>query len=192
VKVSIALLLTLLVLAGCSVASAPMSPSASAPGSLDGRTFVSTMVTGHDLVPKTTVRLSFKDGRLGANAGCNQIGGAYTIATDRLTLDSMMSTEMGCDPALMAQDGWLSTFLTGASVAIAGNTLTLVNVGVTMNLTDRRVADSDRSLVGTHWVVDGIVAGDASQACPLASRHRSPSSRTRSPCSRAATRVAAR
>jgi heat shock protein HslJ len=164
VKHSIALLVAGLALTACSAAGSSASPSPAA--SLEGRTFLSTSVTGRDLVPGTTVRLAFKDGRLGVNAGCNQIGGAYTVKGGRLQLGSMMSTEMGCDQVLMAQDGWVSSFLAGATVALAGDSLTLANGGVTMNLTDRRVADPDRPLVGTRWVVDGIIAGQATSSVP--------------------------
>ena len=162
---SIALVVAGLALAGCSAVGSPASPSAAA--SLEGRTFISTSVTGRDLVPGTTIRLAFKDGRLGVNAGCNQIGGAYSVTEGRLQLGSMMSTEMGCDQALMTQDGWVSSFLGGATVALAGDSLTLGNGGVTMNLSDRRVADPDRPLVGTRWVVDGIVAGDTTSSIPM-------------------------
>lgn len=162
---SIALLVAGLALAGCSTAGSPASPSAAA--SLEGRIFLSTSVTGRDLVPGTTVRLAFKEGRLGINAGCNQIGGAYSVTDGRLQLGSMMSTEMGCDQALMAQDGWVSSFLGGATVGLAGDSLTLGNGGVTMNLSDRRVADPDRPLVGTRWVIDGIISGDATSSSPM-------------------------
>ena len=35
-----------------------------------------------------------------------------------------------------------------------------------MTLTDREVADPDRPLEGTRWVVDGIVSGDAVSSIP--------------------------
>jgi heat shock protein HslJ len=169
VKRSIALVLTMLVVASCSAAGGGgASPSASTPpASLDGRTFLSTSITGRDLLPGTTVRLAFKDGRLSLNAGCNQIGGDYTVTDGRLPLGSMMSTEMGCDQARMAQDAWVSTFVDGAAVVLAADSLTLANSGVTMNLTDRRVADPDHPLVGTRWVVDGIRSGDATSSIPM-------------------------
>ena len=52
-----------------------------AAASLDGRTFLSTGVQGQTLVPGSTIRLSFKDGQLGISAGCNRMGGAYSITT---------------------------------------------------------------------------------------------------------------
>lgn len=133
---------------------------------LDGRTFLSTTVQAHDLVPGSTIRLSFRDGRLGVSAGCNQMSGSYAVVDGRLTTGQMMTTEMGCDPSLMTQDTWVAGFLDGATIVLAGETLTLTQDGVTMTLTDRKVADPDRPLEGTRWVVDGIVAGDAVSSVP--------------------------
>jgi heat shock protein HslJ len=154
-------------------ASSGASSPTSSPGAsnrpattLDGRTFLSTNVQGYDLVPGSTVRLSFQDGRLGVSAGCNQMGGSYTVVDGHLTTGQMMSTEMGCDPPLMAQDTWIAGFLDGAATMLAGDTLTLANNGVTMTLTDRKVADPDRPLEGTRWVVDGLVSGDAVSSVP--------------------------
>jgi heat shock protein HslJ len=152
-----------LVVTACSVGGGAASPS---PASLDGRTFLSTDVDGHDLVPGTTVRLTFEAGRIGISAGCNQMGGAYAIADGRLTIGQMMTTEMACEEPLMAQDTWVASFLGGAAVTLSGDTLTLRNGDVTMTLTDREVADPDRPLEGTRWVLDGIVTGDAVSSVP--------------------------
>ena len=134
--------------------------------SLDGRTFLSTGVTGHTLVPGSTVRLQFENGRVGGGAGCNQMSGPYTIVDRKLALGQVAMTAMGCEQPLMDQDSWLVSFLGGAKVALAGDTLTLSNGDVTMTLTDRKVADPDRPLEGTRWVVDGIVTGDAVSSVP--------------------------
>lgn len=145
----------------------PASPSPSpTPAALDGRTFLSTTVTGHDLVPGSTVRLSFDAGQLSVNAGCNQMGGAFQVVDGRLRVGSMMTTDMGCAAPLMAQDGWVGSFLGDATVALAGDTLTLTNGDTTMTLTEREVADPDRPLEGTRWVLDGITTGDAVSSVP--------------------------
>jgi heat shock protein HslJ len=146
----------------CSTAGAP-APS---PAGLDGRTFLATTVVGHDLVAGSRVRLTFKDGQLGMSAGCNRIGGAFELVGGRLATGDLAMTDMGCAAALMAQDTWLSGFVSGATVELDGPTLTLRNRDVTMNLTDREVADPDRPLEGTRWVVDGIVSGDAISSIP--------------------------
>jgi heat shock protein HslJ len=157
----LALVVVLLVTA-CSAPGASGAPSAS----LDGRTFLSSGVTGHALVPGSTVRLQFEGGRIGGGAGCNQISGPYTIVDGKLALGQVAMTAMGCEQPLMNQDSWLVSFLGGAKVTLAGDTLTLANGDVTMSLTDRKVADPDRPLEGTRWVVDGIVTGDAVSSVP--------------------------
>lgn len=43
---------------------------------LDGTTYVSTNVTGHELVEGTEVQLSFEEGVMSVSAGCNTIFGA--------------------------------------------------------------------------------------------------------------------
>jgi heat shock protein HslJ len=158
----------------CSIASIALfvaaACSSGAPGPsaaiLEGRTFLSTTVKGHDLVPGSTVSLTFKDGQLGISAGCNHIGGLYTVVDGRLTTGQMAMTDMGCDAPLMAQDAWVSSFVGGATITLAGDTLTLKNGDVSMTLTDRVVADPDRPLESTRWVLDGIVSGDAVSSVP--------------------------
>ncbi len=133
---------------------------------LDGRTFLATAAIGHILVPGSTVRLSFADGQFGASGGCNSMGGSYVVDDDRLAVGQMMTTEMACEPALMEQDQWLAALLDGALVALAGDTLTLAKDGDRLSLLDREVADPDRPLIGTRWVVDGLVENDAVSSLP--------------------------
>ena len=124
------------------------------PASLESRTFLSTGVQGHDLVAGTHVRLSFKDGQVGINAGCNSMSGAYQIVDGRLVTGNMAITEMGCEPPLMAQDQWVGAFIGGAMLTVAGDTLTLRNGDTTMTLKDRAVADPDRPLEETRWAAN--------------------------------------
>jgi heat shock protein HslJ len=143
--------------------------SSSAADSLDGRVFVSTDVTGHQLVDGTTITLSFDGDQLGANAGCNQLGGTWSLDGDVLVVpDDMVMTEMACDPpARMDQDTWLASFLTSRpTVALDGDTLTLTSGDVTITMLDREVADPDRPLEGTKWAVDGLVSADAVSSVP--------------------------
>jgi heat shock protein HslJ len=157
---------SLIVLAACSGGGATPSPAPIAPSDLEGRTFLSTDITGSTLVPYSQVRLTFQDGSVGIQAGCNSMGGAYAIEDGVLQLDAMFSTEMACKEPLMAQDQWLSAFLDGASIALAGDTLTLSKEGTTLTLQDREVADPDRPIEGTKWILDGIVANEAVSSVP--------------------------
>ncbi len=161
-------------LAACTAggAAAPSSvgpsPAASAPApavSLDGRAFVSTGLTGHSLVAGTRVTVSFRDGQLGASAGCNSMSGPYTLGADSvLAIARMATTEMGCEAPLMAQDAWLAGFLPGARVALAGSTLTLSKGGATLTMADR--ATTDLPLEGTLWTLDGLISGDTVASVP--------------------------
>jgi heat shock protein HslJ len=150
-------------LAACSAAGAP-SPSGR---SFDGRTFLSTGIQGVDLVPATQVRLTFADGNLSAQAGCNIMSGAYSIEGDRLRTTQLSMTEMGCDEPRHAQDEWLAAFLGNVTFALDGDTLVLTNEPVRLTLTDKEVVTPDLALEGTRWVLDGIVFGDAVSSVPV-------------------------
>lgn len=154
-----------LLIAACS-AGGPTGDATPA-ATLEGRTFLSTNVEGRVLVPGTQVRLAFERGSVGGSAGCNSFGGAYRIDGGRLFVAEMFQTEMACDPPLMAQETWVMRLLaSGAAITLDGDTLVLAGDGVVLTLTDRVVADPDRPLEGTRWVVDGLVLGDTVSSFP--------------------------
>jgi heat shock protein HslJ len=103
---------------------------------LDGTTYVSTIVEGHDLVDGSTIRLSFEDGRLAAVAGCNTMSASYAVTDGRLAWTGPpMATRMACPEDLMTQDGWLSGLLSdGVDVTLDGDDLALVAGDVTLHL----------------------------------------------------------
>lgn len=152
-------------LAACG--GTPAAPSASAdssadpPAGLEGRTFLSTASTGRVLVAGSQVRIAFEGGTLSLSAGCNSMSGGYRVVDGRLETGQMAMTEMACAEPLMAQDQWVATFVSGAGIKLDGDTLTLGKDGVTLTLVDRVVADPDRPLLGTRWVVDSLVSGDS-------------------------------
>ena len=87
---------------------------------LDGSTFQSTSVEGHDLVAGSDVRLTFEDGSLSANAGCNTMSSSYDVTDGRLAWTGPpMATMMGCPDDLMNQDTWLSDLLQAWSGCLA-------------------------------------------------------------------------
>ncbi|OGO53394.1 MAG: hypothetical protein A2V84_05700 [Chloroflexi bacterium RBG_16_70_13] len=94
------------------------------------------------------------------------MGGPYRIDGGRLVVDQLATTEMACDPALMEQDRWVADLLDGATIALDGDTLTLTKGMTRLTFLDREVADPDRPLLGTRWVVDGLVARDAVSSVP--------------------------
>lgn len=152
-------------LAACSTAAAPSPSPASA--SLDGHTYLSTGAQGVTLVPGTQIRLAFDDGNLTAQAGCNTMGGTYTVSGARITTTQMFMTEMGCDEPRMHQDEWLAQFLGEVTYTLEGDTLTLTNGPIQLTLLDEEVATPDPPLGGTRWILDGIISGNAVSGVPV-------------------------
>ena len=127
---------------------------------LSGRTFVSESLEGRELVPGTQIRLSFDNGELSAYAGCNSMSGDYSFDGYALIVNSMSTTEIGCEAALHDQDEWLSGFLKSRPTTMLEEPrLTMSTERETLTLLDRELASPDRPLVGTHWVGSGIGDG---------------------------------
>lgn len=146
------------------------SPAGTGPA-LDGRTFLSIKVTdgGVDkpLVAGTVIRISFTDGQIGSSAGCNTIGGTYTVDADTLIFQGGGMTEMGCDPARHAQDDWLAAFLgSRPTIALNGNDLVLTSGATIITMLDKEIADPDRALVGPTWTLSSIITGEAVSSVP--------------------------
>lgn len=115
-------------------------------GSLAGRTFVSESVTEdgqpRPLVDGTRIRLTVHDdgGGIGADAGCNIIGGQLARTPHRLVIDDLTSTEMACPPDRGEQDEWLAGFLDAdPTYALRGPRLRLVVGATVIRLVDDEV-----------------------------------------------------
>ncbi|HUP73912.1 MAG TPA: META domain-containing protein [Acidimicrobiales bacterium] len=154
------------------VAIACGDDAAQATGTLQGRTFLSDAVTVRNepktLVAGTRIRLTFpaKD-RITATAGCNILSGGVRIADSRVLVTDLGSTEMGCDPARHLQDEWLATVLTARpSYRLDGSRLVLETEDTVVQLLDREVADPDRPLIRTIWMVDGLISGTTASSIP--------------------------
>lgn len=156
-----------------STTAPPGVPDAGDP--LAGRTFLSTSIvkagTPTTLVSNTEgpgrIRIEFREGgKVNAHAGCNGIGGDYTIEGTTLKVTEGGMTAMACDPpAAMEQDTWFAGILSGGpTFVVDGDTLTLTAGTTVIELTDREVADPDRALVGPTWTVDTVIQGDTASS----------------------------
>jgi heat shock protein HslJ len=151
----------------------PTGPGAGAGEELSGLEFLSESTTEGgqpvELVTGTRIRLTFHDdGRLTVHAGCNTLDATPTISADRIDVgDGLSTTDMGCDPTLHDQDGWLADLLTaGPTYVLDGDRLTLTAGDRVVELLDREVADPDRPLEGTTWTLDGLIDGDVASSVP--------------------------
>lgn len=127
-------IVAVLLLGGFAATRGGATPS---PPDLADRTFESTEVRGHRLVDGTTVRITFEDDHVSAQAGCNTVFGAADWSDGVLEAPRLASTMMACSTELLAQDTWLgallesspSITLDGPRLTIAGSsTLVLVEV----------------------------------------------------------------
>lgn len=134
---------------------------------LDGSTYVSTSVMGHDLVDGTAITLTFTDGDLSIVAGCNTMSGAYTLDGDTLQLDGQSrTTMMGCEQPLMDQDQWIVTWLSD------GVDMSLTDTGLTLTGGDVSVAfakggdEVPSDLVGPTWTLETTTTAGAASSVP--------------------------
>jgi heat shock protein HslJ len=152
--------------AAASGAAGAASGSAAAtsglPAEVLGATFVATQVGGqYSIVPGSTISLTFEDKTLAARAGCNNMFGPYTVDGNVLKVAQMGSTMMACDPALMKQDQWLSTFLASSPTwTYDGGTLQLTNGTDTMQLTE--ALPGSAAVQGVGWKLDGLISKSGS------------------------------
>ena len=108
------------------------------PPDLAGRAFISSGVEGHTLVPDSSIRMAFEADTVSVQAGCNTLFGGATWDDGKLTItDQLASTMMACSDELMAQDTWLSEYLTsGPELALDGETLVVTGDDATITLVE--------------------------------------------------------
>jgi heat shock protein HslJ len=169
---ALALLLTM-TLAGCAVGPPGSGQPDVRPPSLVGRTFVATSVTegGQPRPPVegTEIEVSFPDqGRIGASAGCNSMGGTVEVQRRQLVVGALAMTRMSCGPERDEQDQWLAGFLEAdPAFRLGADTLHLQVGGTAIELTEPEDPQPGPPLEGTEWSLEAmIVGGDAIYLLP--------------------------
>jgi heat shock protein HslJ len=134
---------------------------------LEGRTYTSTSVSGHELASQDPIRLAFEEGRMSASAGCNTMFGPFALEGDELAWTAEPATTlMACGDALDQQDRWLAELLTaGVTAASDGRRLTLTSGELTIELADTSTPDLE-SLLGRTWTAVATISGDATASLP--------------------------
>ncbi len=108
------------------------------------------------------ITVAFDGENLFGTASCNGYGGSYHLSGQVISVGGMSITEMACEPR-SSMDAE-SLFMQGLSrvqlVEGQGQTLRLAGDGVDFEFEAlESIADSE--LLGTVWVLDGLVQGDA-------------------------------
>lgn len=163
----VVLLPVVLALSACGTEGGP-TPAGPAPADLSGTYVVTSVTEGgaeRPLADGTEARISFTDGTLGIHAGCNHLSGSYAVTGDQLEVGPIGGTEMGCPQPLMDQDTWLAGLFAGP-VTVGEDPLTLTSGDVVLTLKPREEVSPDRPLLGTRWVLDGVVDGQSVSSVP--------------------------
>lgn len=136
-------------------------PSTEAPPpKLEGRVFLSQSVTEggkpRALVDGTRLQLSFQEqANVSAQAGCNSLGGEYTVTGGKLVITRAALTELFCEQKQFEQDGWYSDFLESSpTIMVDGNVLVLEGKDTRLEYLDREEAIP---FIGRTWAVETIV-----------------------------------
>lgn len=175
------LVLVLGVLTGCGgsgdtsgdepTTTADESPAAVEAAALEGATYESTSVEGHDLVEGSTIQLAFEQDTMSISAGCNTLFGPYAVTDGTLAwTEPPASSMMACSPELDEQDRLLTDLFTrGMQGTGDGPTLTLTNGTVTIQLASTSAPPLD-TLLGRVWTVVGTIADGATARLPVNTR----------------------
>lgn len=154
-----AVLSAALALAGCDLFMPP-----AAGGDLDGEWTLVGGTHGGDPVPipdGAPITMTIDGTEIGGRAACNIYGGEIDVDGDRIAIGAMSMTEMGCDgPIMEAEAAYVAALAAVERWSRDGDRLTYT--GEAVELTYELVPPTaDADLVGTRWVLDSLVDGDA-------------------------------
>ncbi|MGW4768503.1 META domain-containing protein [Nocardia sp. NPDC004278] len=159
VRVGIFLAIAAGLLAGCSNDNRGEHKPAATPM---GHTFVSIGVEGQQIPGGGPMTLTFADGKITANSGCNTATGTVDLAEGILHVGALASTLMACPDEDGQADSWQDNVLTSLPKwRLDESTLTLTGKDTTVTLLDKKVAQPDQPLIGTTWIVSALMTPDA-------------------------------
>lgn len=143
-------------LAGCGDSSSPTEKSA-----LSGRAFFAVSAEGFELPEGSELQLAFDGLGVRMSGGCNSGSADYDIEDGVLIVDSMATTEMACEQALMDLDANVAALLAAKpTIRLVGDDLTITSAGTVLRMKDASVENPDRPIEGTLWVVTSVLQGD--------------------------------
>ena len=98
--------LSVLALTGCATQAEPHH-------ALAGTSWRFVMIDGSPATSRTA-KLEFQKDRLGANVGCNGMGGPWRVEDRRLLAGPLVQTEMYCEGPVWNQEQAVATLLSAA------------------------------------------------------------------------------
>ncbi|MGM7643616.1 META domain-containing protein [Nocardia sp. JW2] len=127
-----------------------------------GHTYLSTRVEGGAIPGGGPMTLTFDNGRITANSGCNTSSGTVDLSDNVLRTSRLAGTLMGCPGERGQADAWQNSFLEASPTwRLDGDDLTLTGKDVTVHLTDKKIVTPDKPLTGTNWIATTLLTPDA-------------------------------
>ena len=132
---------TVLALALLSLVACAPAPKA-APNRLVGSEWRFVTIDGASAV-SNEAKLQFREDSLGANVGCNGMGGSWRIENGRLIAGPLMQTEMYCEGPVWGQEQAVSALLVAApEISFTDDRLALKSSGHSAQL--ERIAPASK------------------------------------------------
>ena len=108
--------------------------------------------------------LVVEDTGLSGRSFCNSYTGTYRLDGDRLTVEGLGGTEMGCDPEVMAAEArFLDVLGAGGTVTRDGDELLITGTGTELRFGPVPPVPTS-ALVGTEWVLESLLDGDTASS----------------------------
>lgn len=158
IRSAVGVLAGMSLLAACNAGSGnPLTdPPSQVVDDSKARSFLATSADGIELSPGDVITIKLYDGTISAYISCNEIGGDYSIVDGQLTVGTMSTTDVACQPPNDAQDGWVWSLLESSPrFELNGSVLT---IGGTQFLESSASNPDDLTLIGTKWAVGLVVS----------------------------------
>ncbi len=147
-------------LAACGT-NEPLGP----PAGLDGSwQLISGTHQGTAIEPIATqpVTMTFNGAEVTGTAACNGYGGTFDTTGSEISFSEMIRTEMACFPTevMELEENYLVALLSVSGVSVTDGLLVLSGDNTTLEFEELPPV-STADLLGTVWVLDGLVNGDS-------------------------------
>ncbi len=158
-------ILGILVATTVLVVSCGTTPDVGAPIGIDGPwQLVSGSHSGTAIQPISShpVTLNIDGNMIGGTAACNGYGGEWVKDGSSVTFGDVAHTEMACEPVatMDLERAYLDALLAVTTIAVEDGQLVLTGPDVELRF-DELQPPPTAQLLGTVWVLDSLVQGDA-------------------------------
>jgi heat shock protein HslJ len=113
------------------------------------------------MVPGADITFEVEGSTVGGRSACNQYFGEFVLENGVVRLGGLGGTEMGCDEPTMASElAYMGALAQITAARMEGDELVLLGDGVELRF-ERLEPPPTAELIGTTWLLDGLVSGDA-------------------------------